>query len=233
MVKKTEKIKTKAEVKAKNSRKKTGFSVPLFNQRGEEGEPVSIKPESFPDKINPSLLAQAARVYQSALYQGTASTKTRGEVTGSTRKIYRQKGTGRARHGSIKAPIFVGGGIIFGPKPRDLRLNLPKKMQKKAFSQIVGKRIQEQKLRLVEGLSGIRKTKDMFNLFRKMKISDKHLLLVLNQNMEKTTWSARNITDVTIRSVSSVSFLDVVKNEHIVVAKEAFESLLNRLSKIN
>src|SRR5207248_616028 len=93
---------------------------------------VSLPKEIFAETVNKKLLAQAVRVYLANKRQGNASTKTRGEVEGSTRKIYRQKGTGNARHGSIRAPIFVKGGIVHGPRPRDFSLGLSKKMRRKA-----------------------------------------------------------------------------------------------------
>src|SRR3989344_1873864 len=94
---------------------------------------MALPKEIFGQEVNTKLLAQAMRVYMTNLKKFTASTKTRGEVRGSTAKIYRQKGTGRARHGAITAPIFVGGGIVFGPKPRKVVLDLPKKMKKAAL----------------------------------------------------------------------------------------------------
>src|SRR3990167_9301765 len=90
-------------------------------------------PNNFVEKINLPLMAQAVRVYEDRQHPGLAKAKTRGEVTASTRKIYRQKGTGGARHGAISAPIFRGGGIAFGPKPRNFELKLSKQMKKKAL----------------------------------------------------------------------------------------------------
>src|SRR3990172_10626024 len=119
--------KTKKEVRKKNV--KAGLTLPVYGVDGKEKTPADLQKEIFSVEVNPRLLAQYVRVYLANQRQGNASTKTRGEVTGSTRKIYRQKGTGNARHGSIKAPIFVGGGITFGPKPRDYSLKMNKKQK--------------------------------------------------------------------------------------------------------
>ena len=127
---KTEK---KPEVKKVAVKKTSGLTVPVYDIKGKEKGTLILPKEAFAVSVKPQLLAQAVRVYQFNRRQGTASTKTRGEVTGSTRKIYRQKGTGRARHGDIKAPIFVGGGIVGGPKPKDYSLGINKKQKTKAF----------------------------------------------------------------------------------------------------
>src|SRR5579885_383385 len=112
---------------------------------------VSLPHVIFGEKVNKQLLAQAVRVYLANKRQGTVSTKTRGEVDGSTRKIYRQKGTGRARHGSVRAPIFVHGGVVHGPKPRDYSLNLPKKMRRKALFSALSAKLQDGQIKVVAG----------------------------------------------------------------------------------
>src|SRR3989344_7204583 len=114
--------------------KKSGsLTVPVYEISGKEKGSLSLPKEAFSVDVNKALLAQAVRVYQSNQRQGTASTKTRGEVVGSTRKIYRQKGTGRARHGDIKAPIFVGGGVAHGPKSANYRKSISQKMRRIAL----------------------------------------------------------------------------------------------------
>ena len=112
-----------------------GLTVDVYDTRGKVVEKMHLPKDIFGVDVNQQLIAQAVRVYLANKRQGTVSTKTRGEVTGSTRKIYRQKGTGRARHGSIRAPIFVHGGLVFGPKPRDYSMKFPKKMRKQRSHQ--------------------------------------------------------------------------------------------------
>src|SRR5581483_3879222 len=116
------------------------LSASVYDLKGKAIGRVTLPSEVFGVEENPHLLAQAVRVYLANQRQGTVSTKTRGEVQGSTRKIYRQKGTGRARHGGIRAPIFVHGGIVFGPKPREFSLSMPQKMRRLAlFTALSGK----------------------------------------------------------------------------------------------
>src|SRR3989344_6029979 len=125
---------------ASKTTKKGSLFAPVYDLKGAKSGTLALPKEVFGTKVNNSLMAQAVRVYLANQRQGNATTKTRGEVQGSSKKIYRQKGTGRARHGSLRAPIFVKGGIVFGPKPRDFSLDLPKKMKRKAlFSSLSAK----------------------------------------------------------------------------------------------
>src|SRR3989344_1755133 len=111
-------VKKSSAPKTQKVKKTSGLSADVYNTAGKNVSKVNLPKTNFGAKINDGLMAQAVRVYLANQRMGTASTKTRSEVKGSTRKIWRQKGTGRARHGSKKAPIFVGGGVAFGPRPR-------------------------------------------------------------------------------------------------------------------
>src|SRR3989338_10897476 len=119
-------------IKKTTTVKKTSPSLVIYNIEGKEEKTIELPKDIFSVSANPSLLAQAVRVYLVNQRQGNVKVKTRSEVIGSTRKIYRQKGTGKARHGAIKAPIFVGGGVAHGPKQKDYNLKFNKKMRKKA-----------------------------------------------------------------------------------------------------
>lgn len=193
-----------------------------FNQDGKPEKPLFGDKQIFTAEINPSLLAQAVRVYQMNLRQGTQSTKTRGEVAGSTRKIFRQKGTGRARHGSIKAPIFVGGGIVFGPKPRNFDLHLTKPMRKKAMFGALSDKVKSNSMLVLSGLKSVsNKTKEMYKLLKKLKLEQKKLLLILEPNMQSAIQASRNLEHVILRPVNSVSTLDILKSEFVLFAEEA------------
>ncbi|RJR16268.1 50S ribosomal protein L4 [Candidatus Microgenomates bacterium] len=234
---KTTKIATKKaaqKVVAKPTKKvaaivASGISVPTFTTSGESTTAVSVD-QAFTVKANQALLTQAIRVYQANQHFGLSSTKTRGEVTGSTRKIYRQKGTGRARHGAITAPIFVGGGIVHGPRPRNMGLDLPKKMRQQVFAQALSERINEQNVRVVSGLfkaSG--KTRDMAALLAKMDVADKKVLLIVTDKMDQAVQASRNIPTVMIQDALTVSAYDILLHKVIVIAEEAFEVLKKRL----
>lgn len=214
--------KTDTRKKTKPAPKSKTVTAERFTETGSKMKPIALPRAVFTASASPKLLAQAVRVYLINKRQGTQSTKTRGEVTGSTRKIYRQKGTGRARHGSIKAPIFVGGGITFGPKPRDFTAGLPKKMRRKALRVLLSQKAKAQEISVISGLGKLSgKTKDMNMLLQKLNVTGKKLLLVIGKDMINATRGARNIENVTVRPVSSLSLLDVIASEYIVYAEEA------------
>jgi large subunit ribosomal protein L4 len=154
-VKTTKAVAKKAEVKktpvtakvveSKNSEVKTGsLKITVVGVDGASMGNMTLPEAVFGAKPNKALIAQAVRVYLANQRQGNASTKTRGEVIGTTKKIYRQKGTGRARHGAAKAPIFVGGGIAHGPHPHDFSMDFPKKMKQKHSSLLYLRRLRQE-----------------------------------------------------------------------------------------
>lgn len=186
----------------------------------------------FKVKVAPSIIAQAIRVHRVNTRQGTLSTKTRGEVTGSTRKIYRQKGTGRARHGAITAPIFVGGGITFGPKPRAFELKLPKKIRHQVFAAVLADKIKTKKLHIVSDLAKASgKTREIVTLLKNLNLTDKKMLFVIAPAMEKTYQGARNVARVTVKLADSLSYMDILEHETVVMAQEAFDQVVKRMQK--
>ena len=155
-----------------------------------------------------------------------ASTKTRGEVKGSTRKIYSQKGTGRARHGSRKAPIFVGGGIVFGPKPRNYSYTLPKKVRKLGLRMAISARAQEGKLTLVESFdieNG--KTKEFVSWAQEhgFEGEEKVLLVVDNELVRR---AARNLPWINVLKSAGLNVYDILKHDHLVAEAGFFRALV-------
>lgn len=216
------------EVAAKAKKTATGVSVPTFNFDGSKTTEVHIDSKNI-KSVSPSLLAQAIRIHTMNKRQGTVSTKTRGEVTGSTRKIYRQKGTGRARHGAITAPVFVGGGITFGPKPREFKIAFPQKMKTRVFASVFKDRLSDNKVSVVEGFGESKgKTKEVVAMLNKMELDGAKVLLLLDARMKKAYLGARNIDKVTIKSGSSVSVYDILEHDHLIVAAEVVETLVKR-----
>lgn len=200
------------------------LSVPIYSLTGRASGTLALPKEIFGQKVNDKLLAQAVRVYMTNQKIFTANTKTRGEVKGSTAKIYRQKGTGRARHGSIRAPIFVGGGITFGPKPRKIRLDLPKKMKRAALisalsSKTAGKNIIG--LTRVDKASG--KTKEMAKLLQKLSV--KNALIVTDKKQDNVVRAVKNLPNVNALPVNLINAYEVLKHKCLLVTKEAVEGL--------
>jgi len=215
--------KTKKETTAK-----TKWSIPIYDLTGEIKKYQSLPKEILASEINNKLLAQSVRVYLANRRQGTASTKTRGEVTGSTRKIYRQKGTGRARHGDIKAPIFVGGGVVGGPKPKDFSLKLNKKQRRKALFGALSLKFKNKE---IIGLSNKSleikpKTKNLISFFRKVNLEkDKKLLIVPEKEADNLRLAARNIPGVKIISVKSINCYQILNHQGILIIDKAIESI--------
>lgn len=213
----------KKAVPAKNKeRASSGIKIPTFNAKGEAQAEV-VFPKSLQQKASPHLIAQAYRVYRQNARQGTTATKTRGEVKGSSRKIYRQKGTGRARHGSIRAPIFVGGGVVFGPKPRNLSARINKKMKQRAFLGLLNDKIAQKKFMVIAGLSeNSGKTKEAAGFLKKLNVYGNKTILVTSPNFKKFTQSARNVKHLNLRSLHNLSSLDLMTHEYLLMAKESF-----------
>lgn len=219
----------------KAASKVSRFNLPVFNIAGKRKGSIELPMEIFGAKVNEKLLAQAVRVYLVNQRQGTASTKTRGEVVGSTRKIYRQKGTGRARHGSIKAPIFVGGGIIFGPKPRKFELKLSKQMKKKALFSALSQKFFDQKISVVDPAGANGKTKEFVSLFNNLDLLAKkergNLVLYVSDSSLSTKRAAKNIRGVTVSNVQSINTYEVLANRHLVFENSAVSNLVSNFLK--
>lgn len=232
--KKKTKTKNKTVIKKTVQANKIGVSIPHMDSRGKKKTPIVLSKVISEQKVNSQLLAQAVRVYRTNQRHGTQSTKTRGEVTGSTRKIYRQKGTGRARHGSVKAPVFVGGGIVFGPKPREFELRLPKKMRRKVLLGLLSDKVNHQNLTIISGFDEINgKTKEIAKLMDFLNLKDKKTLVLTVPNLPKLIKAARNLSNITLRPINSVSAIDLMDHEHLILPKEAVQVFENLYKNLN
>lgn len=200
------------------------MSIPVYSLVGRVSGTMSLPKEIFGKEVNKKLLAQALRVYITNQKNLTASTKTRGEVRGSTAKIQRQKGTGKARHGSIRAPIFVGGGIVFGPKTRNVRLELPKKMRKAALLSALSAKMAD---RDITGISGLEKatgkTKEMVKLMEKVK--SKSALIVTGEKVDNVVRGVRNIPGVDVLPANLINAYEILRHRMLLITKEAVEKL--------
>lgn len=185
---------------------------------------------------NDTLLAQALRIYESNSHQGGSKVKTRGEVIGSTRKIYRQKGTGNARHGARYAPIFVGGGIAHGPNgTRAKNLTLPKKMRRKALATALLLKLKDAQLVGLSKLSdNLKKTSTVTKLLAKTSSHpQKRVLIVTDAPASSLYQGVSNLQGVTLKRASIVNAYDLVAYDSILLTKAAFESLVNRANHLN
>lgn len=227
------------ERKGKKSDKKDSNSLQVdrFDTTGKIIGQQKLSDEVFGITPNKTLIAQALRIYLANQRLGTVRTKTRGEVTGSTRKIYRQKGTGRARHGGIRAPLFVGGGITHGPKPHDHSMKMPQKMRQKALASILSVRLQEKKIMVISGLEKLEpKTKAMVNVLKSLALvetqSAKKLLLVIDEQSKNVVLAARNIEGISITDAYRLNTYNVLTAKHILFMENAIMNLEKRFKNL-
>ena len=205
-------------------------SLPVYDMSGKVVSHFELDPSFFDGSINKALLAQVARVYQANQHQGTAKAKTRGEVRGGGRKPWKQKGTGRARTGSIRGAQWRGGGIIFGPVPSDPSLKLNKKMRSRAMFEALKLKIQTEGVFLVNelNLSEV-KTKTAAQFLKAMPTSGKTLVLTAERN-ENNLKSFRNLANVKIEDVRNLSPYDALFYNSLLIAQDAFKSTVAKLA---
>lgn len=207
---------------AKTDEKPSGLSVHVVGIDGKSSGRMTVPAELFGVKVNKALLSQAVRVYLANQRVGTASTKTRGEVEGSTRKIYKQKGTGRARHGGIRAPIFVGGGIVFGPKPRDYALGFSKSMKRAALASALSQKFADNEIIVVDGYDGLNKTKHVAKALSAAEAGS-NVLLAVSNDAEVLVRSARNIAEVDVIRASDLHPYTILTHKKLVMTKKALD----------
>ncbi|MEK7517203.1 MAG: 50S ribosomal protein L4 [Patescibacteria group bacterium] len=224
--------KAEASIPIKTPAKKPGLVVDVFDVKGKAVGKVTLPSEIFGAKINKELLSQAVRVYLANQRMGTAKTKDRGEVHGTTRKVWQQKGTGRARHGSRRAPIFVHGGVAFGPRPHDFSLKLSKKMKTRALFSALSSKVKDRELKIVTGLEKLApKTKIMARVLEDLGIGNKKIVLVTptteSSNFDNIYRSARNIEGVRILNSNMLNAYKVLDNKLIILMRDAIGSIKN------
>ncbi len=203
-----------------------------FDEVTAEPVEVELPPEVFGAEVSVDLLWRAVRTYLSNKRQGTASTKDRGEVSGGGRKPWPQKHTGRARHGSIRSPLWRHGGVTFGPKPRDWDLDLPKKMRRKALICALSARAQEGQIRLIDRL-GFQKprTKEAVALLSRLGLPQKTLVVVAPEEYQIPVYkSFSNIPGVECHRADLLTAYEVLDHDALLLTERAVEALTRRLS---
>jgi len=198
--------------------------VSVYNMEGAVVGDIELKDEIFDVEINEHLVHKAVVAQLANKRQGTQSAKTRSEVSGGGRKPWRQKGTGRARQGSIRAPQWTGGGVVFAPKPRDYEIGMNKKEKRAALKSVLTSRVREEKFFVIDAIrcDEIR-TKTMTGLLNGL--GAKKALVVLNENDQNVILSARNIPDVKTALTNTINVFDILKYDTIVIDKAALETI--------
>lgn len=202
-------------------------TVEVKTPQGQVDGSVELPAEIFDVQANVPLMHQVVVAQLAAARQGTHSTKTRGEVSGGGRKPYRQKGTGRARQGSIRAPQFVGGGTVHGPKPRNYEQRTPKKMKAAALRAALSDRARAGQVHVVTGLvSGEKPSTKAAKAALAAVTAARRILVVLRREDEITWLSLRNLPQVHVLAVDQLNTYDVLVNDDVVFTTEAFDALL-------
>jgi large subunit ribosomal protein L4 len=199
--------------------------VPVYSLDGEVVDQIELSQAIFALPFNEAVVHQAMTRQLASRRQGTASTRTRGEVIGSTRKLYSQKHTGRARRGDAKSPLLRGGGVVFGPKPRTYRQSMPKKMRRLALKCLLSAKVREGNIKLVQELDFKGpKTKDMINVLTSLGINSSTLILTA-QSIPNAVKSAANLPEVKVLPSALINVVDLLSYEMLVATVPAIHNI--------
>ena len=211
------------------------MQVPVYSLTGEVVDHIEISEQVFAVPFNQAVVHQVMVRQRANARQGTASTKTRGEVAGSTRKLFRQKGTGLARAGGIRSPLRRGGGITFGPKPRNYRQAVPKKMRRLALRCVLSAKVRDEELIILEQLKLDQpRTKEIVSILAALGV-DSSALIVTSEPEENVVKSARNLPRIKTMPASLLNVVDILSHEMLLMTvaavRKAEELWGERLSK--
>ena len=213
------------------------ITLPIYNQEGKEVDTIKLNSTVFDGRVNSDAIYQAVNAYRANQRKGLASTKTRGEVSGGGRKPWRQKGTGRARVGSTRSPLWRHGGVVFGPHPRDFSLRLPAKIKDLALKSALNAKVTENNLVVLDGITLEKiKTKEAFKIISNLKLGGPKakkdgVLLVFENSDANIKRAFSNIGLLKLSVSSDVNAYDVLACVKMVITKNALLNLVKRLKK--
>ncbi|MBF8376884.1 50S ribosomal protein L4 [Alicyclobacillus mali] len=199
-------------------------TVAVLNTAGQQVGEIELNEKIFGAPIRPDLMHIVVLQYLAARRRGTHKTKTRSEVSGGGRKPWRQKGTGRARQGSIRAPQWRGGGVVHGPTPRSYAFKVPKKVRRAALYSALSSKVQEGKIVVVEGFEFERpKTKDMVGVLQNLNVEK--ALIVDGEKKRPVYLSARNVPNVKYMEAAGLNVYELLRHDHLVLTKDAVQKV--------
>ncbi|BDR87898.1 50S ribosomal protein L4 [Clostridium tetani] len=199
-------------------------TVGLFNKEGQKVGDFQLSDKVFGVEVNKEVLHQVIVAQLANKRQGTQSSKTRAEVSGGGRKPWRQKGTGRARQGSIRAPQWIKGGVVFAPKPRDYSMAIPKSMKRVAMKSALSSKVQENEIVILESLKAdAPKTKEIVKMLDAF--NAKKTLIVTEESNKNIYKSARNIEGVTVLPVNNINVYDILRYDKFIITKDAVSKI--------
>src|SRR5699024_1394806 len=197
--------------------------VALFKQDGSQSGDFELNASVFGIEPNEHVLTEAYIMQRASLRQGTHAVKNRTEVRGGGKKPWRQKGTGRARQGSIRSPQWVGGGVVFGPTPRSYSYQLPRKVRRLALKSALSSKVKDENIIVLEDLAfDTPKTKDFVSMLGALDVNEKVLIVTAEKN-ENVIRSANNLKNVKVLSVGEVNVLDLLMHDKFILTKDAAE----------
>lgn len=208
------------------------MKLEVLNSKGEStGREVSLDDKIFGIEPNQHAVYLDVKGYLANQRQGNAKTKERNEISGSTRKIKKQKGTGTARAGSIKSPVFRGGGTIFGPKPRDYGIKLNRKTKQLASKSVLSSRASENAIKVLEDISFEKPaTKEFFTVLNDLNVSDRKSLMLVSEESKNIYLSSRNLKKAKVTTVAEVNTYDLINAENIILCESTIDKLNERFN---
>jgi large subunit ribosomal protein L4 len=203
--------------------------VDVLNTTGEKVSQVELADELFNVPVKASILHEVVKSQLAKKRTGTASVKNRADIRGSRRKLFRQKGTGRARRGDIKSPLLRGGGVVFGPHPKSWAYNVPKKVRKLALKMALSSKLQAEEMKVLDrfDLEQV-KTKDFVAVTRKL--SADNVLIVTDQKDERLELSSRNVPGVKVIRTEGLNVYDILKYSQLILLEASIKGIEGRLS---
>ena len=232
----SKKSRVKKSTKKKVSKKATAtpksLSLPVLSIQGKEVEQIELEKRVFDGKISQALIHQAVVTYLANQRKGLASTKTRGEVRGGGIKPWRQKGTGRARVGSIRSPLWRGGGVTFGPKPHSYYKDLPQKMKTMALKSALNAKLRDKEISILSDLKVTsHKTKDFSKIVKSLKLDGVKMRVVVEKLEPNLKLATRNIKKVLLAKANDIHATEVVDCKRLVLTKQALRDVEERIKK--
>lgn len=207
------------------------LDIGVFDQNGRKVDTITLNGKIFDGVVNAPLIHQVATMYMANKRAGCASTKTRSEVRGGGKKPWRQKGTGRARTGSIRNPLWRGGGIIFGPHPRDFSYTLPQKIRKSAIRSVLNDKFLADKITIVKEIKLAKpKTKDFLSVMKSLGVKEREkVIFVFEKVDDNIKLASRNIPNALVAPASVLNALDIIRHDRLVIQEAALKTLLKKI----
>jgi len=203
--------------------------VDVINTKGEKVSQMDLKDEIFEIEVKPGVLHEVVTMQLAARRSGSAAVKRRSDVKGSNRKLFRQKGTGRARRGNIKSPLLRGGGVVFGPSPKSYAYKVPKKVRRLALKMALSNKLQENELKVVDRLELERiKTADFVSIAQAMEVDQ--ALIITAERDEKLELSSRNVPGMTVMTTAGLNVYDILRHRNLVLTEESVRGIEGRLA---